>query len=43
MRQLDAWAAPQGAEHQAADAAEAVDADFHGCSSPDRGAETAAP
>jgi hypothetical protein len=30
VHQLDAGATPQGAEHQPADAAEAIDADFHG-------------
>jgi len=30
VHQLNAWPAPQGPEHQAANAAEAVDADFHG-------------
>jgi hypothetical protein len=30
MHQLDAGATPQGSKHQAADAAESVDADAHG-------------
>ena len=36
MHQLNARVAPEGTEHQAADAAEAIDADFHGRSSPRR-------
>jgi hypothetical protein len=30
VHQLDAWPAPEGAEHQAADPSEAVDADAQG-------------
>ncbi len=37
MHQLDAGAPPQGPEHQAADATEAVDADFHGQCSAGKG------
>jgi hypothetical protein len=31
VHQLNAGAAPEGPEHQAANAAEAVDSDFHHC------------
>jgi hypothetical protein len=33
-------AVPQGAEHEAADSAEAIDADLHGCNNPPKGAWT---